>query len=153
MTDKAIFAAGCFWHIQVLFHQTPGVTNTSVGYSGGTLANPTYRQVCKGDTGHAEVVLVEYDPAKITYQQLLDIFWDCHNPTTLNRQGVDIGSQYRSAIFYTSEEQQQQAEKSKEKLEASGKYKRPIVTQIVKEAPFYMAEDYHQLYLLQVRNV
>lgn len=152
MISKAIFAAGCFWHIQVLFHKTKGITNTLVGYSGGSLPNPTYREVCKGDTGHAEVVLVEYDSNIISYNELLDIFWECHDPSSLNRQGPDIGSQYRSAIFYTSEEQKRQAQESKSVLNKTGKYKNPIVTEIVKETHFYKAEDYHQLYLLKMHD-
>lgn len=147
MTDKAIFAAGCFWHIQILFHKTAGVTTTNVGYTGGHQENPTYRQVCHGDTGHAEAVLVEYDPNEISYQQLLQIFWDCHDPTTMNRQGPDIGSQYRSAIFYTNEEQQQLATASKEEI--SAKHSNPIVTEIVVATEFYPAEDYHQFYILK----
>jgi len=152
MTEKAIFAAGCFWHIQILFHKTAGVKNTSVGYTGGHIENPDYRLVCQGSTGHAEAVLVEFDPNEISYAQLLVIFWDCHNPTTLNRQGPDVGSQYRSAIFYTSKEQMEQAQKSKDSLDKSGKLKAPIVTEIVESTKFYPAEEYHQFYILKKRG-
>lgn len=146
-TELATFGAGCFWGVEETFRQTPGVTDTAVGYEGGTVANPTYEQVCYNNTGHAEVVQVTYDPAKISYDDLLRIFWENHNPTTKNRQGPDIGEQYRSVIFYHSDEQKKAAEASKEKLEKSGHYKQPIVTQIVPAQPFYKAEDYHQQYL------
>ena len=143
-TTEAIFAAGCFWQVQAVFHKAPGVVHTRVGYTGGDKVNPTYEQVCSGSTRHAEAVLVEYDPAQVTYTQLLNVFWECHDPTQLNRQGPDIGSQYRSAIFYHSEEQKQEAEKTKAQLEAAGS---SIVTEIVPASAFYDAEEYHQMYL------
>lgn len=144
---KAIFAAGCFWGVEAAFRQVPGVVSTRVGYIGGHTANPTYKEVCTDGTGHAEAVEVEYDPARVSYDQLLDIFWENHDPTQLNRQGPDWGTQYRSAIFFTSPEQEQAAKASQQKREKSGAYRKPIVTQIVPEAPFYAAEDYHQQYL------
>ena len=144
---KAIFAAGCFWGVEAAFRQVPGVVSTRVGYIGGHTANPTYKEVCGDGTGHAEAVEVEYDPARVSYDQLLDIFWENHDPTQLNRQGPDWGTQYRSAIFFTSPEQEQAAKASKQKREKSGAYRKPIVTQIVPEATFYAAEDYHQQYL------
>jgi peptide-methionine (S)-S-oxide reductase len=147
MTEKATFGAGCFWGVEAAFRQIKGVTATTVGYSGGSFKNPTYEDVCSHTTGHAEVVEVEYDPAKISYNQLLDAFWKCHNPTTLNRQGPDIGDQYRSVIFYHTPEQKSLATSSKEKLDASGQYKKPIVTQIQPAPEFYRAEEYHQQYL------
>jgi|SRR5437762_5828521 len=146
-TEKAAFAAGCFWGVEETFRQVKGVTSTAVGYEGGSLSNPTYHDVCTDRTGHAETVEVEYDPAQVSYEQLLDIFWNNHNPTTLNRQGPDFGSQYRSAIFYHTPEQLEIAQASKERLSQSGKFKRPIVTQIVPAATFYHAEEYHQRYL------
>lgn len=145
--EKATFGAGCFWGVEETFRNTKGVVNTAVGYEGGTLENPTYRDVCTDRTGHAEVVEVEYDPQQVSYDQLLQVFWENHNPTTLNRQGPDVGTQYRSVIFYHTLEQKAQAESSKERMQASGRYKRPIVTQVVPAAPFYRAEDYHQRYL------
>jgi peptide-methionine (S)-S-oxide reductase len=144
---KATFAAGCFWGVEASFRQIPGVTATRVGYTGGNTADPTYKDVCTDRTGHAEAVEVEYDPAKVSYDQLLNVFWEIHDPTQLNRQGPDFGSQYRSAIFYHSPEQQQLAQASKQAREKSGQYSRPVVTQIVPEAKFYEAEDYHQQYL------
>lgn len=143
---KAIFAAGCFWGVESAFRQAPGVLATAVGYTGGQVAEPTYRQVCGGRTGHAEAVLVEFDPARVTYEQLLDLFWENHDPTQLNRQGPDYGSQYRSAIFVADVAQEAAATASKQRLNASGKFRRPIVTEIVAAEPFYMAEDYHQQY-------
>ncbi|MCE2510026.1 MAG: peptide-methionine (S)-S-oxide reductase MsrA [Alphaproteobacteria bacterium] len=143
---KAIFAAGCFWGIEATFRKVEGVTATAVGYAGGTTARPTYREVCSGQTGHAEAVEVTFDPAKISYEALLDLFWKMHDPTSLNRQGPDRGSQYRSAIFCTSPEQEAAAKASKAKLEADGRYDRPIVTEIVSAPTFWMAEDYHQQY-------
>jgi len=143
----ATFAAGCFWGVEATFRKVPGVIDTAVGYSGGHTENPTYEEVCTDRTGHAEVVRVEYDPEQVTYEQLLDVFFNCHNPTTLNRQGPDIGTQYRSAIFYHTPEQQQAALAAKEALDASGKFGRPIVTQIEPAGPFYRAEEYHQRYL------
>ena len=145
--EKASFAAGCFWGVEAAFRQIKGVLSTTVGYSGGTPENPTYEDVCSHTTGHAETVLVEFDPAVVSYDQLLEVFWNCHDPTQLNRQGPDVGSQYRSAIFYHTPEQQAAAEASKDRLAQSGKYRRPIVTQIVPAATFYRAEEYHQQYL------
>jgi peptide-methionine (S)-S-oxide reductase len=147
--EKATFAAGCFWGVEEDFRTVKGVLKTTVGYSGGTLENPTYEDVCTDRTGHAEVVLVEFDPAQVSYEQLLDVFWDSHDPTTLNRQGPDTGKQYRSAIFYHAPEQKAAAEASKERLSKSGRFKRPIVTEITAAAPFYPAEEYHQQYLLK----
>jgi peptide-methionine (S)-S-oxide reductase len=145
--EKATFAAGCFWGVEAAFRQIKGVISTSVGYSGGTLDAPTYRQVCTGMTGHAEAVEVVYDPSRVSYDRLLQVFWENHNPTTLNRQGPDVGTQYRSAIFYHNPEQRDAALSSKTRLDASGKYHRPIVTEINPAAPFYPAEEYHQQYL------
>ena len=147
MNQLATFGAGCFWGVEVAFRNVRGVKDAKVGYLGGTLANPTYRDVCTGRTGHAEVVQVEYDPTEVTYDRLLDVFWENHDPTTLNRQGPDVGTQYRSAIFYHSPEQKRAAEESKSRLEASGKLRRPIVTEITDASTFYPAEDYHQQYL------
>jgi peptide-methionine (S)-S-oxide reductase len=144
---KATFAAGCFWGVEELFRNTPGVLSTQVGYTGGQTESPTYQQVCTDRTGHAEAVEVEYDPERVSYEQLLDIFWDNHDPTTLNRQGPDVGTQYRSAIFYYNPEQQAAAAASKQARERSGKFRRPIVTQIVPVERFYRAEEYHQQYL------
>lgn len=144
---KATFAAGCFWGVEATFRQIPGVSSTRVGYTGGQSENPTYKDVCTDHTGHAEAVEVEYDAAKVSYGDLLNIFWENHDPTQLNRQGPDFGTQYRSAIFYHSPEQEQAARESKAKLEKSGTYRRPIVTQIVPAVTFYEAEDYHQQYL------
>ncbi len=146
-TEQATFGAGCFWGVEETFRQTPGVTDTAVGYEGGTLDNPTYRDVCTGRTGHAEVVQVTFDPAQVSYDTLLDIFWANHDPTTLNRQGPDHGTQYRSAIFTHSPEQAATAEDSKEKWAASGRFRRPIVTEVLPAAAFYRAEEYHQQYL------
>jgi peptide-methionine (S)-S-oxide reductase len=144
---RATFAAGCFWGVEATFRQLPGVISTRVGYTGGTVANPTYKDVCTDRTGHAEAVEVEYDPTKVSYEQLLDVFWENHDPTQLNRQGPDWGTQYRSAIFFHSPEQEAAAKASKEKLEKSGRYSKPVVTQIVPAATFFEAEDYHQQYL------
>ena len=146
-TEKATFGAGCFWGVEATFRATRGVTNATVGYAGGTKENPTYEDVCSHDTGHAEVVQVEFDPAIVSYNQLLDVFWSNHNPTTLNRQGPDVGDQYRSVIFYHTPEQQAAAEEAKAALDQSGRFKRPIVTQIAPAPTFYPAEDYHQRYL------
>ena len=143
---KAIFGAGCFWGVEWMFRQLPGVHEAYCGYSGGEVEHPNYRQVCTGRTGHAEVVEVEYDPAIITYDELLDAFWKGHDPTTLNRQGPDVGTQYRSAIFYLDEEQMNAAEASKTAMDASGTFARPIVTEISPAAPFWKAEEYHQRY-------
>ena len=147
MTELATFGAGCFWGVEVTFRNTPGVRDAIVGYLGGTLANPTYKDVCTGRTGHAEVVQVTYDPAEISYDKLLDVFWENHDPTTMNRQGPDVGTQYRSAIFYHTSEQKRVAEESKASLEESKRFRRPIVTEITAASTFYPAEDYHQRYL------
>jgi len=144
---KATFAAGCFWGVEASFRQIPGVISTRVGYTGGDFQNPTYKDVCTDRTGHAEAVEVDYDPAKVSYEDLLNVFWENHDPTQLNRQGPDFGTQYRSAIFFHSPEQEQGARASKAKLEKSGTYSRPIVTQIVPATTFFEAEDYHQQYL------
>jgi peptide-methionine (S)-S-oxide reductase len=144
---KATFAAGCFWGVEELFRNTPGVLSTQVGYTGGHTDNPTYKEVCTDRTGHAEAVEIEYDPQRVSYEQLLEIFWANHDPTTLNRQGPDIGTQYRSAIFYHNPEQQAAAIASKRALEQSGRFHRPIVTEILPAGPFYRAEEYHQQYL------
>lgn len=143
----ATFGAGCFWGVEEAFRNLDGVTATAVGYEGGAVENPTYQQVCTDRTGHAEVVQVEYDPARVSYEQLLDLFWANHDPTQLNRQGPDVGTQYRTVIFYHTPEQQAEAEASKQRLEASGRLPRPVVTQIVPAETFYRAEDYHQQYL------
>ncbi len=144
---KATFAAGCFWGVEAAFRQVEGVVSTAVGYMGGTLKNPSYQDVCTDQTGHAEVVQVEYDPTKVPYDALLGVFWKIHDPTTLNRQGPDIGTQYRSAIFFHSPEQESAAKASKHRLEQAGAYKRPIATEITPASEFYRAEDYHQQYL------
>ena len=144
---KATFAAGCFWGVEATFRQIPGVSATRVGYIGGNSPNPTYKEVCTDTTGHAEAVEVDYDPPKVSYQQLLDVFWENHDPTQLNRQGPDFGKQYRSAIFFHSPEQEAEAKASKEKLANAGRFGKPVVTQIVPAATFYEAEDYHQQYL------
>ena len=154
MTEKtknnlqtATFGAGCFWGVEEEFRELKGVKSTTVGYSGGTFKNPTYENVCGGKTGHAEVVQVKYDPNEVSYEQLLDVFWNNHDPTTLNRQGPDVGEQYRSVIFFHNKEQEKLAKQSKEKLEKSGKFKNKIVTQIIPASAFYKAEEYHQQYL------
>jgi peptide-methionine (S)-S-oxide reductase len=144
--EKAIFAAGCFWGVEAAFRQLKGVRSTQVGYTGGSVANPSYELVCGGRTGHAEAVEVTYDPAQVSYNELLELFWENHDPTTLNRQGPDIGAQYRSAIFFLTPEQEQAARESKEQLQKSGKHKREVVTEITKASEFYSAEDYHQQY-------
>jgi peptide-methionine (S)-S-oxide reductase len=144
---KAIFAAGCFWGVEAAFRQIAGVTGTRVGYTGGDFKNPTYKDVCTDRTGHAEAVEVDYDPTKVSYEDLLNVFWENHDPTQLNRQGPDFGTQYRSAIFYDSPEQEQAARASQANLEKSGHFHPPIVTQIVPATTFYEAEDYHQQYL------
>jgi peptide-methionine (S)-S-oxide reductase len=144
---KAIFAAGCFWGVEATFRQLPGVISTRVGYTGGNFPNPTYKDVCTDRTGHAEAVEIEYDPAKISYEKLLDVFWENHDPTQLNRQGPDWGTQYRSAIFFTTPEQEAESKASKALLEKSRRYHKPIVTQIIPAQTFYEAEEYHQQYL------
>jgi peptide-methionine (S)-S-oxide reductase len=144
---KATFAAGCFWGVEATFRQLPGVISTRVGYTGGQTANPSYKDVCTDRTGHAEAVEVEYDPAKLSYDKLLEVFWENHDPTQLNRQGPDWGTQYRSAIFFHTPEQEAEAKASKEQLEKSRRLSKPIVTQIVPAVEFFEAEDYHQQYL------
>lgn len=146
-TENAIFAAGCFWGVEHTFRQIPGVLSTKVGYTGGQVKNPTYRQICTDATGHAEAVKITFDPSKISYAELLNIFFRIHNPTQLNRQGPDIGTQYRSEIFYLSEEQKDTARKLIEQLQKSGFFKKPIVTRIVPATKFYEAEEYHQKYI------
>ena len=141
----AIFGAGCFWGIEVAFGKVKGVTSTSVGYTGGATDNPNYEQVCTGKTNHAEVVWVEFDPSSVSYEELLDVFWGCHDPTTLNRQGPDRGTQYRSVIYFADPAQEAAAIKSKE--QNSGRFPNPIVTEITAESKYYIAEDYHQQYL------
>ena len=143
---KATFGAGCFWHVEEIFRKAPGVMDARVGYTGGRTNNPTYQDVCTDQTGHAEAVQVEYDPAKIAFKELLEIFWRNHNPTTPNRQGPDIGTQYRSAIFYHSEEQKAEANESKKVHEEKDTFHAPIVTEIVPATQFYEAEEYHQRY-------
>ncbi len=145
--ELASFAAGCFWGVEEAFRNLKGVISTSVGYMGGHTENPTYSDVCSGNTGHAETVQITFDPTVISYQKLLDIFWNKHDPTTVNRQGPDIGSQYRSIIFYHTDEQKKLAIQSKEKLDASGKYKKPVVTEIIPATKFNPAEEYHQHYI------
>ena len=144
--NKAIFAAGCFWGVEAAFRKVQGVTGTSVGYIGGTGKNPNYQQVCTGRTGHAEAVEVAFDPAKVSYEELLKVFWETHDPTTLDRQGPDIGTQYRSAIFFVDDTQEQAAKASKEARAKSGELDRPIVTEITPAPEYYLAEEYHQQY-------
>lgn len=145
--QTATFGAGCFWGVESEFRRLPGVVDAAVGYSGGTMADPTYKDVCTDRTGHAEVVQVKFDPARVPYEHLVELFFEIHDPTTRNRQGPDVGSQYRSVIFYHTPEQQRIAGQIKERLEKSGRLCRPIVTQIVPAAEFYRAEEYHQRYL------
>ncbi len=145
-TEKATFAAGCFWGVEDAFMQVPGVIATQVGYTGGHTENPVYREVCSDTTGHAEAVEVEFDPTVVSYETLLDLFGQWHDPTTLNRQGPDVGSQYRSAIFYHSPQQEQMAQAAKSRWDQSGRFSRPIVTEIVAASVFYPAEEYHQKY-------
>jgi len=149
MSEKATFGAGCFWGVEETFRTLRGVLDTRVGFMGGKTSNPTYRDVCSKTTGHAEVVEVTYDPSKTSYENLLDVFWDAHDPTQVNRQGPDVGDQYRSAIFYHSDEQRRIAEASKEKRDASGLYRKPIATEITKAGTFWPAEEYHQKYLFK----
>jgi peptide-methionine (S)-S-oxide reductase len=149
MTSKnkiATFGAGCFWGVESAFRAVEGVVDAAAGYAGGTVPNPNYRAVCSGKTGHAEVVQVEYDPARVSFEQLLEVFWQIHDPTTLNRQGPDVGTQYRSIIFYSDDRERKAAEESKRRLDESGKLARPVVTQIVPAAEFYRAEENHQRY-------
>ncbi len=145
--EKATFGAGCFWGVEEIFRNLDGVTSSAVGYAGGTKENPSYEDVCSDRTGHAEVVEVEFDPSKVSYEELLEVFWSNHNPTTLNRQGPDVGTQYRSVIFYHSPAQKAGAEASKEKISKSGRFKLPVVTQIEPAPKFWRAEEYHQRYL------
>ena len=147
MTEIATFGAGCFWGVEAAFRQVRGVLDAVVGYSGGKTENPTYQDVCTDRTGHAEVVQVSFDPALVSYEKLLDAFWEMHDPTQVNRQGPDFGTQYRTAIFFHSPEQEAIAKKAKATLDASGKYRRPIATEITRAGPFYRAEEYHQRYL------
>jgi len=147
MTSKATFAAGCFWGVEAKFRKVLGVSDAAAGYLGGALEHPTYEAVCTGKTGHAEVVQVEFDPTVVSFEQLLDVFWDLHDPTTLNRQGPDTGTQYRSAIFFHDADQQAAAEVSKAKIDSSGEFPNPIVTEIAPATTFYRAEEYHQRYL------
>lgn len=147
MTEKATFGAGCFWGVESTFREVHGVVDAAVGYEGGHTANPTYKDVCTDMTGHAEVVEVEFDPTKVSYETLLETFWTNHDPTQVNRQGPDFGTQYRTVIFYHTPEQEQTARRSKEALEKSGRFSRPIATQIVPAQTFYRAEEYHQQYL------
>jgi peptide-methionine (S)-S-oxide reductase len=144
--EKATFAEGCFWGVEANFQSIPGVISAVSGYTGGKMDNPSYEDVCSGRTGHAEAVEVEFDPAKVSYDDLLKVFWTSHDPTTPNRQGPDVGTQYRSAIFFHNAAQETEARASKEALEKSGKFKRPVVTEIVAVGPFYRAEEYHQKY-------
>jgi peptide-methionine (S)-S-oxide reductase len=147
MQELATFGAGCFWGVEAAFRRVPGVIDAAVGYSGGRTANPTYRDVCSDDTGHAEVVQVTFDPEKVSYPQLLDVFWTVHDPTQVNRQGPDHGTQYRTAIFFHSPEQEAAAKKAKQELQATGKFRAPIATEITPAGTFYRAEEYHQRYL------
>jgi peptide-methionine (S)-S-oxide reductase len=147
MQEIATFGAGCFWGVEASFRKVPGVTDALVGYEGGHTDNPTYKDVCTDTTGHAEVVQVTFDPAQVSYEQLLDVFWKIHDPTQVNRQGPDYGKQYRTSIFFHSKEQEETARKSKEKLNASGKLRQPVATEIVPAGTFWKAEDYHQRYL------
>lgn len=147
MTEKATFGAGCFWGVEANFREIDGVVDAVSGYEGGHTANPTYKDVCTDRTGHAEVVQVEYDPASVSYEKLLDVFWNSHDPTQVNRQGPDTGTQYRTVIFFHTPEQEQAARASKSKLEASGRFRRPVATAIEPAQTFYRAEEYHQQYL------
>lgn len=145
--ETATFGAGCFWGVEETFKDIPGVKSTAVGYLGGTYDHPTYKDVCTGKTGHAEVLQLQYDPNQVSYDSLLDTFWRNHNPTTMNRQGPDVGTQYRSAIFFHTPQQEETATASKEKMERSSTFRNPIVTEITPTSTFYRAEDYHQRYL------
>ncbi|MFX0038778.1 MAG: peptide-methionine (S)-S-oxide reductase MsrA [Promethearchaeota archaeon] len=150
--QKAIFAAGCFWGVEANFRKVKGVISTRVGYTGGKFTNPTYKDVCSHKTGHAEAIEITFDPSIVSYDELLDVFWSIHDPTTPNRQGLDVGTQYRSAIFYLNSDQKKQAEDSKVKLETSKRFKKPIVTQIVSASEFWEAEEYHQQYNEKRKN-
>lgn len=146
MTEVATFGAGCFWGVEDAFRQVPGVIDAPVGYAGGTVDNPSYQQVCSHRTGHAEVVEVTYDPAQVTFDELLDVFWSIHDPTQRNRQGPDVGDQYRSVIFFSTPEQEKAAMASRDALDASGKFRKPVVTEIEPAPTFWRAEEYHQRY-------
>jgi peptide-methionine (S)-S-oxide reductase len=146
-TEKATFGAGCFWGVEEEFRKVPGVVDAAVGYAGGTFENPTYRDVCSDRTGHAEVVEVDFDPSVVPYERLLEVFWSAHDPTQVNRQGPDVGTQYRSVIFFHSPEQEAAARASRDRLDQSGRFRRPIATQIEPASRFWRAEDYHQQYL------
>lgn len=145
--EKATFGAGCFWGVEETFRHVDGVVDTAVGFMGGKTANPSYKQVCYEDTGHAEVVQMTYDPARVSYEKLLEVFWNAHDPTQLNRQGPDCGTQYRSVIFFHTPEQEAAARASKQQMETSGRFRRPIATQIASATEFWRAEEYHQQYL------
>ena len=150
--DTATFGTGCFWCTEAVFEQLNGVLKVTSGYSGGKVENPTYKQVCTGETGHAECVQIQYEPDKISYDELLEVFWQVHDPTTLNRQGADVGTQYRSVVFYHNEEQRRKAEHYKTELDKSGAFKDPIVTEIAPVSKFYSAENYHQEYYANNKN-
>ncbi len=150
--EKATFAAGCFWGVEAAFRKVEGVTSTQVGYAGGSREDPTYEEVCTGETGHAEAVQVEYDPSEVSYDGILAVFWEIHDPTTLNRQGPDVGAQYRSAIFFHDAEQEAAARASKKKLQKSGRFGRQVVTEITPASTFHRAEEYHQQYLEKRRR-
>lgn len=150
--DTATFGTGCFWCTEAIFESLNGVVKVTSGYSGGQVDNPTYKQVCTGETGHAECVQIQYEPEKISFDELLEVFWQVHDPTTLNRQGADVGTQYRSVVFYHNPEQQQKAEHYKAELDKSGAFKNPIVTEIAPATTFYTAEDYHQEYYENNKN-
>jgi peptide-methionine (S)-S-oxide reductase len=152
MAEIATFGAGCFWGVEAAFQRVPGVIDTAVGYSGGETLNPTYQDVCTDETGHAEVVQVKFDPSKVSFEQLLDVFWKVHDPTQVNRQGPDFGTQYRTTIFFHSPDQEAKAKRAKAALEESGKFRKPIATEITPAGTFYRAEEYHQKYL-QKRGV
>jgi peptide-methionine (S)-S-oxide reductase len=153
MNQKATFAAGCFWGVEAAFRKVKGVVSTTAGYTGGRMTRPTYQDVCTGSTGHAEAVEVEFDPKAVSYEQLLDVFWSIHDPTTRNRQGPDLGSQYRSAIFYHDDAQRETALASKQRLQSSGTHgRREVVTEITPFSEFYQAEEYHQRYLERNRG-
>ncbi len=145
--EKALFAAGCFWGVEAAFRKVKGVTDAAVGYSGGTTEDPTYEAICSGATGHAEVVEVTFDRSRVTFEDLLDVFWDIHDPTTMDRQGPDVGTQYRSAVFFLTSEQEAQARASKERADASARFGGPIVTEITPAGRFHRAEEYHQRYV------
>jgi peptide-methionine (S)-S-oxide reductase len=146
MVEKATFAAGCFWGVETAFRKIPGVKELGVGYTGGTTKNPTYEQVCSGKTGHAEAIQISFDPKQVSYEKLLEFFWQMHDPTSWHRQCPDVGSQYRSAVFYHSPQQEEKAKEVKARLEKSKQHSKPIVTEIVPASPFYRAEEYHQRY-------